>query len=313
MKVKRAVVVGSINMDIILRVDKIPKIGETKIAEKMKISGGGKGANQAIAISRMGCSVSMIGKIGNDRFGRNLIDSLKASRVDIEGVIVDEFNETGTAYVTVDCIGENTIVVVPGSNSCLSIKDIDEKKEIICDSDIVILQMEIPVSIISYVMNLAKELGRLVILNFAPALDIDFDILHKVDFLILNEIEMLLIAELKHLRKIERDTINEAIKRIRNKFDRNIIITLGSNGCIWINEKGNILEIPAFPVKSIDSTGSGDAFVGGFVCGLLRGNSIKNSLKIGNAAGGLAVTKIGAQSSLPYWGDVESLMSNYTL
>ena len=172
--------------------------------------------------------------------------------------------------------------------------------------------MEIPISIISYVINLAKELGRLIVLNFAPALDIDFNILRKVDFLILNEVEALYITELKHLKKIERDTITEAIKRIRNKFAGDIIITLGVNGCIWVSKEGNILELPSFPVKAIDSTGSGDAFIGGFICGLLRGNSVKNSLNIANAAGGLAVTKVGAQPSLPYWGDVESLISRYT-
>ena len=233
---KKAVVIGSINMDVILKVDHLPKAGETIIAKEMKIAGGGKGANQAIAISRLGGDVYMIGKVGDDEYGRNLINNLKESGVDTSGVINDINKKTGTAYIVVESTSENSIIVAPGANSNLSTRDIGEKIEIVLNSDIVILQMEIPKQVISHVIYLAKKLRKLIVLNFAPAINIDIRVLQQVDFLILNEIEMLILAGLGDFKTIEKQSINEAIRCIRNKFIGELIITLGSDGCVWVNK-----------------------------------------------------------------------------
>ncbi|MCL5986538.1 MAG: ribokinase [Actinobacteria bacterium] len=301
---KRALVVGSLNMDVILRTNKLPHKGETKIAKEWKIAGGGKGANQAIAMGRLGANVVMVGKVGNDEFGRKLIEDLETSNVNTDGILMDEHEKTGMAYITIDDTGENTIVVAPGANSKLSIKDIEEREAILLDSDILVLQMEIPEGTNSYVIDLAKKVGKQVVLNFAPAVELNDETLGKVDFLILNETEAAYLAGVNRTGEQCIETIDRTVELIRKKFLGDILITLGNNGCIWADKKGNISRFIAFPVEAVDSTGSGDAFVGGFVYGLLMGKSMSDSIRLANAAGALAVTKIGAQSSLPYLDEV---------
>jgi ribokinase len=308
---KKAVVVGSLNMDVILRTDKLPQRGETKIAKGREIAGGGKGANQAIAMGRLGSEVTMIGKVGDDEFGYELIEELKASGVNINGMLIDKHEKTGMAYITIDKAGENIIVVAPGANAKLSIKDIEEKKAILLESDIIVLQNEIPKEINSYVIDLIKRAGKRIVFNFAPAIEFGGNSLGKVDFLVLNETEMSHLAGKSYIEEQIIEMLDEAIELVRKKFLGELLITLGSNGCIWIDKKGSVSKLNAFPVESVDSTGSGDAFVGGFVSGLLIGKSMIDSIKFANAAGALAVTKVGAQPSLPYKEEVENLLARH--
>ena len=309
---KRALVVGSLNMDVILRTDELPQKGETKIAKEWKIVGGGKGANQAIAMGRLGANVSMVGKVGDDEFGHKLIEELRNSNVDTIGMLVDDSEKTGTAYITIDDTGENTIVVAPGANSKLLREDIEEKKATILNSDILVLQMEIPKGTNSYIIDLAKKVGKQVVLNFAPAVEFNNETLEKVDFLILNETETAYLAGVGCTGEQCIETIDRTVELIRKKFLGDVLITLGCNGCIWADKKGNISRFIAFPVEAVDSTGSGDAFVGGFVYGLLMNKNMIDSIRLASAAGALAVTKIGAQPSLPYREEVENLLAQHT-
>jgi len=292
---KKVTVVGSLNIDHVFKVNALPLRGETLISDSYDISGGGKGANQAIAIGRLGVFVNMIGKVGGDVFGEILIKNLIESGVGTEGVIVDKSQRTGAAFITVGKDGNNTIVVAPGANQRLTIDDIRTKESQIFKSDVVVLQMEIPKDTISYVIDFSKDSNKLVILNFAPAIDIDMNLLEKVEYLIMNEIE---IAQLTGVTAISKN-INKAIKKLRNYYSNNIIITLGENGSIYIVNNDKIIKVPSYDVKSVDSTGAGDAFIGGFVLGLIEGRNIKECVMWGNAAGSITTTKLGAQSSFP--------------
>ena len=304
---KKVTVVGSLNIDHVLKVNVLPLRGETLISDSYDISGGGKGANQAIAIGRLGVFVNMIGKVGGDVFGKMLIKNLIESGVRTEGVIVDKGQRTGAAFITVDRNGSNTIVVAPGANQRLTTDDIRTKESQILESDVMVLQMEIPKDTVSYVIDFSKDTNKLVILNFAPAVDIDIDVLEKVDYLVMNEIEV------KYLTGIAFDfrDIDVSVRKLRKLFNKNVVITLGDKGAVLITLKNEILKIPAYKIKPIDSTGAGDAFIGGFILGLVTKKSIEDCIVIGNAAGALSVTKLGAQSSLPYKNELDNFLKSH--
>lgn len=304
---KKVTVVGSLNIDHVLKVNTLPLRGETLISNGYDMSGGGKGANQAIAIARLGIFVNMIGKVGGDIFGEILIKNLTESGVKMKGVIVDKSQRTGAAFITVDRDGANTIVVVPGANQRLTADDIRTKRSQILESNIVVLQMEIPTDIISYVISFAKKLGKLIILNYAPAVNIDMNILEKVDYLIMNEIEI------KYLTGISFDfrNIDILVRKLRKFFNKNVVITLGGKGAVLVTLKDEILRVPTYEIESVDSTGAGDAFIGGFILGLVTKKSIEDCIVIGNAAGALSVTKLGAQSSLPYKDELNNFLNSH--
>jgi len=309
---KRAAVIGSLNVDVVLKVDKLPQKGETINAVERKIFFGGKGANQALAIGRLGGEVAMVGKVGGDKFGQKLIEELRNSGVNTEGVFIDEHEMTGSAYITVDDIGENTIVFVGGANTKLSVNDVEKSKKILFGADILVMQMEIPTDVISYIINIAHSLKKQVILNFAPVVDFDGDILEKIDFLIINEVEMLCLIN-KYFSNKNNNCFEEGLNLLRRIFPGDIILTLGKNGSVWFDRKGRLSEFPAFSVKAVDSTGSGDAFIGGFVYGQLVKRSIKDSIVVANAAGALAVTKVGAQQSIPYEHELKDFLKRQQL
>ena len=305
---KKVTVVGSLNIDHVLKVNTLPLRGETLISNGYDMSGGGKGANQAIAIGRLGVSVNMIGKVGGDIFGEILIKNLTESGVKTKGVIVDKSQRTGAAFITVDRDGANTIVVTPGANQRLTADDIRTKRSQILESDIVVLQMEIPKDTISYVINFSKDSNKLIILNFAPAIDIDMNVLEKVDYLIMNEVEI------KYLTGIGFNfrNIDISVRKLRKFFSKNVVITLGEKGAVLVTLKDEILKVPAYEIKSVDSTGAGDAFIGGFILGLVANKSVEDCVVIGSAAGTLSVTKLGAQSSLPYINELSDFLKSHS-
>ena len=304
-EIKKVAVIGSLNVDHILKVDELPSKGQTLISGSYDIIEGGKGANQAVAISKMGLAVGMIGKVGEDESGKILIKSLKNSKVGIGGIIVSKSVKTGAAFITVDKDGNNTIIVAPGANCELSIEDIIKKEKQILDSDIVVLQLEIPVGLVSYVINYAKEKDKLVVLNFAPAMDIHKEVLAKVDYLIMNEVEFQFLTG----REFRFDSLAESVKRLREFFNNYLVITLGEKGSVCADRDAELLKVPSFRVKAVDSTGAGDAFVGGFILGIIQNRSMKECLQLGNAAGAVSVTKLGAQTSLPDRNEIESFLN----
>jgi len=298
------IVVGSLNIDHVLKVKELPLKGETVIAESYELHEGGKGANQAVAIGRMGINVYMIGKIGKDIYGDMLLESLKMSNVRTEGVVVDKKFRTGTALITVDRKGNNTITLYQGANEGLKINDISKNKKVIKECDIMVLQQEIPKKVVQFAIDMAKDFNKIVILNFAPAVELSKNSLKKVDFLILNELE---ISKLTGIKCNERN-IKEPISKLKKFFKNNIIVTLGEHGSTYMTSYGDYYRIPPIPVNSVDSTGAGDAFIGGFVYGLVQKKNIYNCVVLGNIVGALSVKKVGAQASLPYKKELENFL-----
>ena len=304
----KVTVVGSLNVDHVLKVKRLPLKGETIISESYDFKDGGKGANQAVAIGRLGVEVNMIGKVGKDEPGDVLVKNLIESNVNTEGVIVDKSQRTGAAFIMVDDYGNNTIAVALGANSKLSVDDIKSREKQLKESDIVVLQMEIPADTILYVISFAKKLGKLIILNYAPAVNIDKNILANVDYLVVNETEFKYLTQ----TNFNFDDIDVSVNRLREFFSNNLIITLGEKGSVFIAPKNEVIKVPSYIVKSIDATGAGDAFIGGFVFGIVTGKSVKESIKLGNASGSFSVTKLGSQSSLPYKKELYDFLKFYS-
>jgi len=281
-----------------------PKLGETIIAEKYELFGGGKGANQAASMGKLGLNVQMFGKTGDDIYGKLVMKSLKKCNVNIENVITGKTSSTGAAFIIVDKVGNNTIVITPGANGTLSMKDIDSFKMKILKNDIIVLQMEIPKDIVGHVINMAKESNKIVLLNLAPALNMESNILNKVDFLVLNELEV------EYLTKVSCSiqNLNLAIKKIREFYHNKLIITLGPDGVAYSISSNVFKIIATFNVATVDRTGAGDAFIGGFTYGLAANKNIEDCAILGNAAGAFSTTKLGAQSSFPNEKELEDFL-----
>jgi len=301
------VVVGSLNMDITVRVPHIPKVGETILATELHHNGGGKGANQAIAAARLGSSVAMIGKVGKDKNGYALLKGLMSENIDITGL---EFSEdiTGTAFISVSDEGENSIVVYPGANNHVDIYQIDRNRNLIENSKICVLQMEIPYEVIKYVANLCYDKGIKVVFNPAPATAaIDDDLLEKCDVLVPNETELFILAGEDNP---SIDKIDEAIDKVFKRGVKNIIVTLGDKGCIYYDGKRK-LNFDSKKVKAVDTTAAGDSFIGALVTGLVEGKTLEDSIEFATYVAALTVTKLGAQNSLPTRQEVEDFIKNY--
>lgn len=300
------VVVGSLNMDITVRVPHIPKVGETILATEIHHNGGGKGANQAIAAARLGGSVAMIGKVGQDKNGHTLLNGLMKENIDVTGI---EFSEdiTGTAFISVSDEGENSIVVYPGANNHVDIYQIDRNRNLIENSKICVLQMEIPYEVIKYVANLCYDKGIKVVFNPAPATAaIDDDLLEKCDVLVPNETELFILAGEDNP---SIDKIDEAIDKVFKRGVKNIIVTLGDKGCIYYDGKRK-LNFDSKKVKAVDTTAAGDSFIGALVTGLVEGKTLEDSIEFATYVAALTVTKLGAQNSLPTREEVESFIIN---
>lgn len=301
------VVVGSLNMDTVVSVPHIPKIGETILATDVNYYGGGKGANQAIAAARLGSKVSMIGKVGEDRSGQALLAALKREGIDTTGVEVSK-DITGTAFINVSNKGENNIVVYPGANRDLGIRQIERHREIIENSKVCVLQLEIPYEVVKYVVNLCYEKGVKVVFNPAPASkEIEDELISKTHILIPNETELTILAgEYKYSPK----KLEEIADRVYNKGCENLIITLGDKGGLYISkDKREYFE--SKKVDSVDTTAAGDSFVGALVTGIVEGKTILESIEFASFAAALTVTKPGAQNSLPTRREVEEFIDNY--
>jgi len=302
---KTVLVIGSINLDNVLRVQNLPKRGETIIAKNYEIVEGGKGANQAAAIGKLGVKVSMFGKIGNDIYGEMLLKSLKDSNVNIENIIIDEKISTGKAFITVENSGENTIVIDKGANGKIRLEEIKRLENEIFSNDIIVTQMEIPIEIVFYVIKKARKLNKIIILNLSPAVKIPDKILNQIDFLILNELELEFLTNVIY----SRNSLNDAIKKLRNFYKNKIVVTIGPDGAAYSLNDNQLKIIPTFDVIPIDETGAGDAFIGGFVFGLANDKNIDECIKLGNATGSLATTIIGAQKSLPHLSKLKNFLA----
>lgn len=284
------VVVGSINMDLVVRAPRHPQPGETILGTDFQTFPGGKGANQAVSAARLGSKVKMIGRVGTDSFGDSLLATLQQDGVDTEMVLKTEGVASGVALITVSETGQNNIVVVPGANSRLSPTDIQAACSTFEGAAVVLVQLEIPLETVAETVRLARGQGAKVILNPSPAQTLRHELLAQVDYLIPNEYELSLLTGIQSL--------SIAADELKSLGIQCLVVTLGADG-VLVHEGEESHHIPPHQVKVVDSTAAGDAFAGAFAVALSEGRSALDAATFGNAAGALAVTKAGAQPSLP--------------
>lgn len=300
-------ILGSINMDMVIEVDRMPNIGETILSKSIKKIPGGKGANQAVAASRSGSMVYMVGKVGNDDNGKVLLDELVKDSININHIYRDEKESTGIAIITVDSKGDNSIIVVSGANMNIGNNDIDKSEEAIRNSDIIISQFETPEDMTIMAFKKAKELDKLTILNPAPAKTIKDELLKYTDIIVPNE------TECKMITGIDVKDLEDAKKAAKVFFTKGVkwvIVTLGSKGAAVISEEyGEV--VPAYKVNAIDTTAAGDSFIGALSSKLdsksLDFNSLVKAVRFGNKVSSIAVQKKGAQPSIPYLKEINEL------
>ena len=295
------VVIGSINMDLVVKTDEIPKIGETLLGRELIQVPGGKGANQSVAISKLGKKVSFIGKVGNDMFGDKLVSSLKDARVDASRIEKENCN-SGIAVINVDKDGNNNIVVIPGANSKVDINFLYKNIDAVEKSEIVLFQLEIPLETVKEGLKKAKKSGKITVLNPAPAHDLDDEIIKNTDILIPNEHELEKIAKIK----VTNDhSMLKAANVLIKKGVKDLIVTLGGKGVLHMNENGYKFY-EAFKVKAVDTTAAGDSFIGGFLSSYIDDKDVDKSIELGQKAAALAIRKVGAQSSIPTMDEIRN-------
>ncbi|SKC83563.1 ribokinase [Maledivibacter halophilus] len=302
---KNILVIGSINMDMVIRVSHIPAVGETILAKDVKSFGGGKGANQAIAAARLDGNVSMIGRVGNDEYGKQSLENLKSSGVNVEGIEIDDNTQTGTAYIYVSDKGENNIVVYAGANEKLSVEQVKRFNYLFDSAEFCVIQLEIPLNVVEFVINLCNKKGVKVIFNPAPACDLSEDVLKNTYILTPNETELAILTGQK------TDTISNiesASYKMMERGVENIITTIGDKGSFFVN-KGIKQLHEAIKVDSIDTTAAGDSFTGALAVALAEEKEIGEAINFATHVAAITVTKEGAQTSLPMRKEVEEIMN----
>jgi len=300
----KIVVVGSINMDLVVNTPRVPVIGETILGSGFATVPGGKGANQAVAISRLGGDVAMIGCVGQDIFGRDLLENLKTNGVNTANVKMLDNTPTGIAVIVVKD-GNNFIIVDPGSNYKLTPEMTAALENEIKDCYMIVVQLEIPMETAKKAIEIAKSNNVKVLLNPAPAVPLDDELLRKVDILTPNESECAIITGLP----VENaEDAKKAVKYLNNKGVKQALITLGGNGVVY-NSGNTVIHKTVPKVKAVDTTAAGDSFSGALAVALSEGMDIDAAVDFASKVGTLTVMKKGAQTSLPYRKDVE----NYNL
>lgn len=294
-------VIGSLNMDLVAKVLAMPRVGETLIGKDYKQIPGGKGANQADAIAKLRGQVKMIGIVGDDGFGSDLVESIKKDGVDVSYIKTTKEAPTGIAVIMVNDEGDNSIVVIPGANYKLTPQDIADSLKAIEEAEIVVTQLETPIDTVKFALKKAKELGKYTILNPAPAAKLDDELISYIDLLTPNETELEVLSGVKINTKSD---ILAGAKVLIDKGIKELIVTLGDKGALYINEFENNIY-PAYKVNPIDTTAAGDSFTAGLAVALSEGKTIKEAIDFASKVGALTVTREGAQSSLPTREEVE--------
>ena len=289
------VVLGSLNMDLIVRTERIPRPGETVHGFGFSMVPGGKGANQAAAAARLGADVTMLGRVGQDAFGDAMLDNMMMQGVETGYILRDRREPSGIALIQIQEDGDNSIVVAPGANGRVSIDDVDRATELIWGASFLVVQFEVPLPVVRHAIGVAASKGVPVVLNPAPAYSVDSGFLEGVTFLVVNETEAetltgLAVSDLSGARAagIELQAMGVPV----------VIVTLGGEGALLVAE-GKPLHVPARKVKVVDTTAAGDAFIGGLVASLDRGLDLPDAVRYATCAGSLATTVLGAQTSLP--------------
>ncbi|WP_263262071.1 ribokinase [Pseudomonas sp. RIT-PI-S] len=290
------VVVGSLNMDLIVRAADLPRPGQTISGSSFATAAGGKGANQAVAAARLGAQVSMIGCVGDDPNGRALRQALLDDGVDCDGLRVIPDAPTGVALITVDAAGQNTIVIVPGANAALAPGQVDALESALQAAKVVVCQLEVPEHVVGHTLARAKALGKTVILNPAPATGpLPAQWLPWIDYLVPNESEAQLLSG---VAVAGREGAEAAAQVLLERGAGKVLLTLGEAGAALAGPEG-VQHFPAFQVSAVDATAAGDTFIGAFAAALAQGCAEVEAIRFAQQAAALSVTREGAQPSIP--------------
>lgn len=292
----KIVVLGSSNTDLVVRTDRMPLPGETLLGDRFMMTAGGKGANQAVAVARLGDGVTFIAKVGRDMFGDNAVTGYEKEGIDTRTILRDDTAPSGIALITVDAQAENSIVVVPGANNNLSKADVDALRDKIESAQYLLMQLETPVAVVAYAAQTARRAGVKVILNPAPAAELPAELLDGLYMITPNRTEgqMLTGIEITDWESAER-----AAQALIGKGVQNVVLTLGSQGALVCDGR-SFERIPAQKVKAVDTTAAGDTFNGAMCVALSEGASLSDAVRFASRASAIAVTRLGAQASIPY-------------
>ncbi len=304
---KKVLVVGSINVDYVIRTDRLPKLGETITGNDFAMNFGGKGANQAVAIAKAGCDVKMLGAVGKDLSGDLALQNLTACGVDTEHILrVDA--PTGAAVITV-CGGDNHIILDIGANAFVTPAVIETNRDLFAWADILVMQYEIPMESVLAAARLAHSMGKTVILNPAPVKAADEELYRYIDLIVPNEFETQLITGIIPENRASAD---RAVQFLRGKGCRNVLLTLGSNGCAYSN--GQTTEFAGiYPVKRVDTTAAGDSFIGGICAKLCEGKTLPEAVVYAAAVSAITVSRAGAANSIPTAEEVKTFLNNHQM
>jgi ribokinase len=299
---KSIVVIGSSNTDMVIKTERFPQPGETILGGNFFMFPGGKGANQAVAAARLGGNVTFIAKLGRDVFGDQALRQFKEENIDTKFIIQDPAQPSGTALITVDAKGENTIVVAQGANGALVPTDLKPAVDVLKHAYIALVQLEIPMSTVSALTEQAKSYGVKVILNPAPAATIPDAMYRQLYLITPNRSEA---QQLTGIPVTDVISARYAAENLHGKGVENVVITLGSEGAfVWDGKDGQHIESPK--VKALDTTAAGDIFNGALVVALAEGQSLPAAVAFSNRCAAISVTRMGAQSSAPYRKEVVS-------
>lgn len=300
----KIVVIGSANTDLVVRTDRMPSPGETILGGRFMMAGGGKGANQAVAASRLGGEVTFVARVGNDLFGEQALAGYRAERMDVRHVLCDEAAPTGVALICVDEAAENSIVVAPGANERLSPKDVDCAEAAIAAADFVVLQLEIPLPTVVYAAEVAARHGVRVILNPAPAAAIPDELLRQCYLLTPNRSECAMLAGMP---VVDAGDAERAADALLARGAQHVVVTLGGEGSL-VKGAEYCERVAARRVEAVDTTAAGDTFNGALAVALSEGRSLSEAVHFATAASSIAVTRMGAQNSVPTRAEVDALM-----
>ena len=301
------IVIGSSNVDLIMQVPHLPKPGETVTGGNFSQVFGGKGANQALAASLAGGNVTFVTCVGSDSYGSSIRDNLAKAGIRPDCIFTEQDVASGTAIILVGKEGENCIGIAPGANYRMSSRHIDQAAELIETADLVVLQYEIPSDTLYYAIERAAQYGRKIMFNLAPALPFREDFLSRLDYLLVNEheAESLVNFPLDSPAQVER-----AAAELLVKGPQSVIITLGPAGAYVATQQEKYL-VPAFSVRAVDTTAAGDVFAGSLAVALVEGQSLLDGVRFASAAAAIAVTRLGAQTSIPSRVEIETFLTNF--
>lgn len=291
----KIVVVGSLNMDIVVETDAIPLVGETVLGQQAHFIPGGKGANQAVALARLGADVQMIGAVGTDSFGKDLLSALQAEGIELSGIKQEEGVATGIAIIQL-CEKDNRITVVPGANHRVLPSDVDAHESLIAAADLVLLQMEIPLPTVVQAAAIAKRYGKTVILNPAPAQVLPDGLLSQIDYITPNRSELGILAGSDGSVQME---LEQEIGQLLAQGAKHVITTLGANGVAFAANDIPLTTCPSYAVEVVDTTGAGDAFNAGLAYSIASGATLADAANFASRVAALSVTKLGAQAGMP--------------